>query len=451
MNKHPVPLNILLVDDDQNICRTLDLSLTESGHTVTSVDGVDAAIMKLSKVSFDMILTDFKMGHQTGLDLILKAKKVQPHAMIILMTAFSSIENAVDAIRAGAFDYLPKPFTTLQLDHLVLRIGEFVQLRRENEELKASCSRKNFFAGYTSPETRKTEEFIRIVAPTEGTVLLTGESGTGKSELAKLVHELSQRAPYPFVTVCCTTLTESLVESELFGHVRGAFTGAVKDKVGKLQTANKGTLFLDEIGDLALPSQAKLLRFLQDRVFERVGSNSELSVDTRIIAATNRDLPSLVAKGLFREDLSYRLNTFEYSLSPLRERLEDLNVLVCRILTELRTRMDLNQSWSLPKEIEDVFLQYSWPGNIRELKNVLERLVILSQSRMVTIDDLPRTISRTAGKGLSQTQGLTTLEDLEKQHIKQVLAQEPNLERAADILGITSVTLWRKRKIYGFV
>lgn len=296
-------LKVLLVDDDRNIRRTLLLSLKDLNCAVDQASSVDEALQKISSTEYNLVLTDFKMTGQTGLDLVKKARTARPDLTIVVMTAFASYENAVFAMKEGAFDYLPKPFTNTQLSQLLHRVREIESLRLENQDLKKSKYRENYFAAFTSSASRSLEEFVRKVAPTDGTILLVGESGTGKTELAKLIHQISPRASHPFVTVYCTTLTESFLESELFGHVKGAFTGALQDKIGKLEFADGGTLFLDEIGDLSPNGQAKLLRFLQDRVFERIGSNKELSVDTRVIAATNIDLQEAVSGGKFRGPL----------------------------------------------------------------------------------------------------------------------------------------------------
>ncbi len=447
-------MSVLLADDDKNICRTLALSLAEADFSVVVCHSVDEALDELRKTDFDLILTDYRMGEKTGKDLVLTAQKTFS-IPVVVMTAYSSIENAVDVVRAGAFDYLSKPFSQIQLMTILDKVRKFVLERRRLQDLKNSKVRNDLFDGYKSPVLQITEKFIRTVAATKGTVLLTGETGTGKSEIAKLVHELSPRSAQPFITVFCSTLTESLVESELFGHVKGAFTNAVKDKPGKLELAHKGTLFLDEIGDLSISSQAKLLRFLQDRVFERVGSNEEILIDARIIAATHKNLPDLVAQGKFREDLYYRLNSLECFLNPLRERSEDIPALINHLISELRQRENHEKEWSLPEQIVEIFKSYSWPGNIRELKNVIERMFILSFSKDITILDLPKAIldslQETAEfKNDGDKKPLSSrLKDLEKDHIEKILSYEKNLEKASSLLGITPVTLWRKRKQYG--
>jgi DNA-binding NtrC family response regulator len=443
-----IALNVLLVDDDENICRTLSLSLRDLNCTVVQAHSVPEALSRARQNHFDLILTDYRMEGQSGLDLIHEIRRTDPHVIIVVMTAFASFENVVAVVREGAFDYLPKPFTTLQLSHLLQKIRVLVQLKRENSELRNAKGRRDYFAGMTSPASRRLEEFIRKVSPTDATVLLVGESGTGKSELARCIHDWSPRAQNQFVTVQCTSLAESLLESELFGHRKGAFTGAISDKKGKLELADGGTLFLDEIGDLPLAGQSKLLRFLQEKVFERVGSNDEISVDTRIIVATNKNLEEAVTQGKFRDDLYYRLNILESVLTPLRFRREDLPVLVQRLWQETLSKR-LASVERLSDSFVKVLVNYSWPGNLRELGNALERVAMLAEGREPQLSDLPEAVCRKP-EGRARANGpVISLEELERDHIRYALSVETNLERVAEMLGITTVTLWRKRKEYG--
>jgi DNA-binding NtrC family response regulator len=449
MSSTKVPLHVLLVDDDANIRRTLSITLKESQCSVSQAGSVEEALRLLRSQKFDWLLTDFRMEDQTGLDLIGEAKKIDPELLMVVMTAYASIENAVSVIKEGAFDYLPKPFTNAQLIHLMNKVRMILQLKKENQQLKQEKAKRNYFLGFTSPASRRLEDFVRKLAPTDSTILLVGESGTGKSELARLIHDRSPRADRPFVTVYCTTLTESLLESELFGHVKGAFTGASHDKEGKFELADGGTLFLDEIGDLSPNAQAKLLRFLQDRVFERVGSNQEITVNTRVLAATNKDLQEAVAAGKFREDLYFRMNVFECPLVPLRHRMEDLPVFMKHFLEELQKQGLLKRELRFSPDVLKVFQGYSWPGNLRELRNILERLALLAPDREIQPDDLPPSILLKGKKTSKDEPPLISIEELEKNHIQYVLSREKSLEKAAEILGITPVTLWRKRKEYG--
>ncbi len=443
-------LSVLVVDDDRNIRNTLIVSLQGQGCRTQAATSVPEAESILKKQSFDLVLTDFRMEGKTGLDLTKWVRDEAPDTLTIVMTAYASFDNAVSVVKEGAFDYLPKPFTNAQLTHILGRVKKFLALRKENETLKKRLVRRDYFAGFSSPAMARLEEFAKKIAPTEASVLLTGESGTGKSELARLMHELSSRRGKPFVTVDCTTLVETLIESELFGHTAGAFTGATKEKVGKMEVAEGGTLFLDEIAELTLPAQAKLLRFLQERVIERVGGNTEIRVDARVIAATNKNLSERVREGKFREDLFFRLNTFEATLVALRHRREDVPILIHRFLSEAVANGKWKSKPELPAPIVEKLLRYSWPGNVRELRNVIERLMILAEGREPRLDDLPDSVREANGPlGSIKPLEQRSLSELERAHIKLVLEAEKNQERAAEILGITTVTLWRKRKEYG--
>ena len=451
MNPNLDPLKILLVDDEKNIRQTLMVTLSSWGHAVTAASSVEEAKKILKSDRFDFMLTDFKLGDKNGIDLIKTSSLMIDSPISVIMTAFASFDNAVGAIKEGAYDYLPKPFTNGQLEHVLKRVGLMVSLKKENIRLKSSRSRTDFFAGQTSAGMVRLEEFVRKVASTDASILLVGESGTGKTELARLIHQLSPRSLKTFGVVNCTTLAENLLESELFGHVRGAFTGASQDHIGKLETANHGTVLIDEVGDLSLNGQTRLLRFLQEKVIERVGGNHPVTLDVRVIAETNRNLEEAVRDGKFREDLYYRLNIYECALVPLRFRTEDLPVLIQRCFFELLAISDSQTVKVIPDHVMKLLLAYAWPGNVRELRNVLERLVLLSRGREILSEDLPNSVREGNAKRLSPGIGspVMTLESLEREHIEKVLALESNQEKAASILGITTVTLWRKRKQFG--
>ena len=442
---------LLIVDDDQNIRKTLKVGLGTQGYAIEVASSAEEALEKLKKMEFDFVLTDVKLGGKSGIDLIRSLKTMKHPPISAVMTAYASFENAVTAIQAGAFDYLPKPFTQPQLHHLIAKVKTLVDLKRENRQLRGSGRRETFFSGMVSPAIKRLEEFVERVAPSDATVLLTGESGTGKTELARVIHEGSRRKDGPFIVMNCGTLTESILESELFGHVKGAFTGASADHVGRIEAAQNGTLFIDEVGELSPSAQTRLLRFLQERVIERVGSTHLIELNVRVIAATNKDLNEAVADHSFREDLFYRLNVFECALVPLRLRREDLPLLATRFLREFSSRAGISPAKSLSSEVEKTFQTYSWPGNIRELRNAMERAVLLSDSASpsIALADLPESITRPKPVPQKGSFQLRTLDELERDQIENVLAVEPNQERAAEILGITTVTLWRKRKQYG--
>jgi len=444
-------LKVLLVDDDKNIQKTLKASLIAFGCEVTVAMSAEEALRILRGDAFDFLLTDFRMEGKTGLQLVQECKGMSNPPVIVLMTAYASFENAVAAIHAGAFDYLSKPFNLDQLNLLLAKVGTLVELKRENERLRSQSGRPEYFKGMTSPAVKRLEDFVARIAPTDSSVLLTGESGTGKTALAHLIHERSKRAKAPFIEVNCATLTESLLESELFGHVKGAFTGASYDHVGKLELAKGGTLLIDEIGELSPSAQGRLLRFLQERVIERVGGNRTIEVDARVIATTNKNLEASVATGLFREDLYYRINVFECSVAALRYRKEDIPVLIQRFVKEFSARSGEKETKKLSDSVTKVLLEYSWPGNVRELRNCIERIIVLSSGREISAADLPESIRKGNIRKVppGHSTHLKSIDDLVREHIENVLALEPNQEKAAEILGITTVTLWRRRKEYG--
>ena len=440
-------MKILLVDNEKNIRHTLQATLIGWGYLAKAVASADEALKLIKEEMFDLLITDFKLEGKTGLDLMKLSKTVENPPIFVVMTAFASFENAVNVIKEGAFDYLPKPFTNSQLEALLKRMEVLAELKRENLNLKKG-NRSDYFSGLTAPAMTRLEEFVHKIAPTEASVLLIGESGTGKTELARLIHSRSGRADKTFSVVNCSTLAENLLESELFGYVKGAFTGANQDHIGKIESANYGTLLIDEVGDLSLNGQARLLRFLQERVIERIGSTVPLELDVRVIAATNKNLEDAVKEKQIREDLYYRLNMFECSLVPLRFRKEDLPVFLQRFLKEFLSSAQSLENKIIPEEVEKALLQNQWPGNVRELRNVIERLVILSSGRDIRLEDLPESFRKPLGTN-SQIEDFKTLSEWERSHIESVLAVEHNQERAAKILGITAVTLWRKRKEYG--
>lgn len=436
-------LSVLVVDDDAAILRTLLLTLKSLGCRAVGESGGEAALAAVEKYAPDLLLTDMRMEGLSGVEMIAAALERRPELICVLMTAFASYENAVAAIKAGAYDYLPKPFSMGELEHLLCRVRDLVRLRQENARLRQAQS--GWFEGLTSPAALGLQKLVGKLAQSDVSVLFQGETGTGKTSLARELHRCSIRSGKPFVEMVCSAIAEPLFESEVFGHVRGAFTGAVRDRAGKFEAAEGGTLFLDEVGELSPSSQAKLLRFLEDRTIERVGDNKPLRLDVRVLAATNRDLRALVAEGRFREDLYYRLNIFECRLPPLRERREDILPLAQRFLRQAAGEKELP---ALSGEARDALLAYGWPGNSRELRNVMERALLLAEGRSVRLVDLPPALSGAAAKE-EGSERLLTLAELEEAHIRKVLGLGVSMDKAAALLGITTVTLWRKRKELG--
>jgi DNA-binding NtrC family response regulator len=479
--------HLLVVDDEETSRTVVQATLLGLGYQVDVAESGEAAVAVLQTRSPDIILIDLHMEGMTGLELLEKVSKQFKASTPVMMTASATVGTAVEAMKNGAYDYLVKPFSADQLKLLVERIGEFRRLREENNRLQGQVdilTKPNSILT-ESPRLLKVLNVAKRVAVTDSTILISGESGTGKTLLAKTIHDGSARASGTFAVVNCATLSENLLESELFGHVKGSFTGAVKDKAGRLQVADAGTVFLDEIGEISPHLQTKLLRFLQDKEFERVGDTRTIRVDVRIIAATNKNLEAEVKAGRFREDLYFRLNVIELHMPSLRDRREDILPLVEQFLN--RSFLEMNgKPRPLNEAAKAAILAYGWPGNIRELKNVAERAAILSSGDEITPEDFPDRVlealllqsaeaapvplsslslapapapaaspssSPTTQPSISSGAGLTrsdvSLETLEKQHIIKVLGSAATLEEAADILGINLSTLWRKRRRYG--
>ncbi len=444
-------MDVLIIDDEASLRRTLRTALETMGHSVAEARDRAQALQLLAARAFDVAFLDLRLGGERGLDLLPEMLKLAPHLVVVVITAYATVETAVEAMKRGAFDYLPKPYTPDQIRLVLGRAAQVTRLRNHVEELesqvRAAVPEADLQTG--EPTMRQALELARKAADSEATILLRGESGTGKGVLARAIHAHSRRAAGPFVTVHCPSLSAELLESELFGHARGAFTGAVRDTLGKVAAAEGGTLFLDEVGDLPPPLQPKLLRLLQERRYERVGETQTRVSDARIVAATNRPLEEQVAAGRFREDLLYRLNVIEVTPPPLRQRPGDILPLAEHLLRFFAAQSGKRVTGFTP-EARQALRSHSWPGNVRELRNAVERGVILASGPLVTAADLPAQVSsggsRRAADGAVEVGGRVTLERLETEHIRRVLASTATLEEAAEILGIDPSTLYRKRQ-----
>lgn len=426
------------------------LGLETMGHRVTEArNGVQAEEV-LGHALFDMAFLDLRLGQEQGLDLLPSLLRWAPGLNVVVVTAYATIETAVEAMRRGAFDYLPKPFTPDQLRIIFDRIERVRRLQSRVEQLEDQVRSVVPEADLQTeePAVKQALDEVFKAAPTEATILLRGESGTGKGVLARATHARSARAAAPFLTVHCPSLSAELLESELFGHARGAFTGAVRDTPGKVAAAEGGTLFLDEVGDLPLGLQPKLLRLLQEKRYERVGETRTRVSDVRILAATNRDLGAAAAAGAFREDLLYRLNVIEIVLPPLRARRVDIMPLAEHLLGFF-ARQGNKPITGFTQEAREALLRYPWPGNIRELRNVLERAVILTGGPEVGLADLPAQLGQPPTSRAIEIGAAVTLEQVEAEHIRRVLGVTATIEEAAAVLGIDPSTLYRKRKRYG--
>ncbi|NWF88728.1 MAG: sigma-54-dependent Fis family transcriptional regulator [Ignavibacteriaceae bacterium] len=446
---------ILVIDDEEAQRNLLKGYLDKKGFKVLAASSGEEGINLVSKNLIDIVLSDFKMPDKTGLEVLEEVKKINPEISFVILTAYGTIENAVKAMRLGAFDYISKPVDLDELDLMLDKINENKSLKSEINYLKTQLQNKFRFESFIS-QSPKMEEVLSIAsraADSKATILITGESGTGKEVLAKAIHYTSSRRDKPFVAVNIPALPETLLESELFGHEKGAFTGADKSKKGRFELADKGTIFLDEIGDTPSNLQVKLLRVLQEHQIEKIGSTETIDVDVRIIAATHQNLEDKIKNGLFREDLYYRLNIVAVHIPPLRERREDI-IPLTEYFIDKYCNENNKPKLSLSKESADLLIKYNFPGNVRELENIIERAVVLSRSEVITINDFPNSVKGYKPENeiaISTTGGMVEqVETLEKKLIFDALLQaNGNQSLAGRILGITERNLRYKMQKYG--
>ncbi len=443
---------LLIVDDEKNYLVVLEALLSPEGYEIMTSDKAQEALRLLQEADVDLVLTDMKMPGMSGMELLEEAKKIKPEVPVIMMTAYGTIEMAVEAMKKHAYDYITKPFQNEELKLTIRKALENYRLVKENRRLSEALSERHGYRNIVgkSKSMLKVYDLIDKVAQSKASVLITGPSGTGKELIAKAIHYESLRKDRPFISVNCGALAETLLESELFGHEKGAFTGAIAMKKGRFELADGGTLFLDEIGDMSPPLQVKLLRVLQEMEFERVGGTKTIKVDVRVLSASNRNLKDDVASGVFREDLFYRLNVIHIEVPPLRERMEDVRLLVTHFIEKYGgSKIELTpQAW-------EALYTHSWPGNIRELENVIERAVVLNSGNFIDLKDLP--VEFTKAKGdldvdrfiPPEARLQSTLEEIEEKLIRRALKESGNVQsHAADQLGITKSLIQHKMKKY---
>jgi DNA-binding NtrC family response regulator len=438
--------SILIVDDENVVRDSLGKWFEEEGYQVETATSAHDALLKLPAQRWDLALVDIKMPGMDGLELQRKVREVDPAIIVVIMTGYASVETAVQALKDGAYDYITKPFDPDDLAHLVQKALEHRRIKDENVRLREKIEEVQAaeLVGQSGP-MQKVLEMIRTVAPTDTTVLIHGESGTGKELVARAIHNLSPRRFMPMVTIHCGALTETLLESELFGHEKGAFTGAQYRKKGKFEVAEGGTVFLDEIADISLKTQTDLLRVLQEKEITRVGGNQIVKVDFRAIAATNKNLEDLVSQGTFRPDLYYRLNVFAIDVPTLCERKDDIPLLVDHFIRKYARAMN-KRFTGISRPALDVLMGYDWPGNVRELENAIERAMVIGREPEILPSDFPMQLSVAP-----RPENGLTLEDVERAHILRVLENcDWNQTRAAKLLQIDRVTLYNKIKKYGF-
>jgi two-component system NtrC family response regulator len=443
---------LAVVEDEAVQRRLMTEALREAGHDVTGFESAEALLAVGESAAFDVVLTDLRLPGMSGVELLRRLREIDPELQALVITAYATIETAVEAIKAGAYGYLRKPIDLEELLVLVRRAGGNRRLLAENRVLKEQLKERYSLKGVIGSSSRMQEvlSLVYRAAPSVATVLITGESGTGKELIARALHLQSPRAPGPFVTVNCAALPETLLEAELFGHEKGAFTGASSARIGRFEAADGGTLFLDEVGEIPVSIQVKLLRFLQERTVERLGSNTLLRLDARLVAATNRDLGLLMRAGLFREDLYWRLNVVTIALPPLRERREDLSPLVAHFLSR-HAEANGKSIGGFSREFFTALHQYDFPGNVRELENIVEHAVVMARGGILTVEDLPPYVRPVATPGIESEGRLRdVLESVERGMIERALADTGSVQtKAAQRLGISERMLRYKITKYG--
>jgi len=453
-----VSRRIVIIDDQAEMRSLLRDFLRNEGHHITEFASAAQALTQMKSeaepLEIDLVISDIRMPELTGLDFLTQFKLLYPKVPVILITAFGSIETAIEAIQKGAFDYITKPFKLSEIGVTVERALRFYELEKENTRLRREAGESKQFADIIgkSPGMQQVFELVSRVAQSNANVLINGESGTGKERVARAIHNLGPRAKKPFIAINCTAIPETLLESELFGHAKGSFTGAINRKRGLLEEAEGGTVFLDEIGDMDPSMQAKLLRVIQERRIRPVGDTVDRPIDVRIIAATHKDLKAAIRDGRFREDLYYRLSVIPIVIPPLRHRREDIPLLAEHFLRRYAHGHGSSVTGFTPAAMARLMAS-SWDGNVRELENIIERAVVLARGEKIDVSDLPSSETQTAEDVFAQAvQDLPTLDDLERRYMKFVLEKTGGRkERAAQILGVNRRTLYRKEREYGFV
>ncbi len=436
---------ILVIDDEINILKTIELSLSSSGYLPEVFSDPVKALERSKEIIFDLAFIDLKMQPMNGLEVLAQLKINSPETTIVLMTAHGSIESAVEAIKKGAYDYITKPFTHKEFIHIIERVYDHHRMNKKIKGLTYQLTEQfgddDFIA--LNPATKLIFKTAKEIADSDIPVLIEGESGTGKEVLARFIHKNSSRENNPFIIINCSAIPENLFESELFGHVKGAFTNAIKDRIGRLEIADTGTVFLDEVAEIPKSMQVKLLRFLQSMEFERVGESVTRKIDIRIISATNRDVDSDLVSGFLRDDFYFRIAGVKIKLPPLRDRKDEIPVLMKHFIT----KYSIGRSVTVLEEAEKLLTDYDWPGNIREFETVIKRLLVFAKDNIIKAEYLPSEILNFKPKQAAYQ--MQKIEELEKEHIIETLKLAGSPKEAAKILGISETTLWRKRKLYG--